>query len=95
MRRTGMKKVKLWSTASIAYVVIAAVITLGMVMLTGFPGGGERSGFWQTLLFQFCTMLLLSGVLIQTMTGVGLFQVYFSVLLSMGSTRRRSFAPSV
>ncbi len=86
--RTGMKKVKLWSSAPITYVVIAAAITLGMILLTGRPGGGEQSGFWQTILFQFCTMLLFSGVLIQTMTGVGLFQVYFSVLLSMGSTRK-------
>ncbi len=84
--RTGMKKVKLWSSASITYVVIEAAITLGMILLTGLPG--ERSGFWLTMLFQFCTMLLLSGMLIQAMSGVGLFQVYFSVLLSMGSTRK-------
>lgn len=86
--RTGMKKVKLWSTASLAYVGIAAAITVGMILLTGGFGGADRTEVWQILLFQFSTILLFSGVLIQTMTGVGLFQVYFSVLLSMGSTRK-------
>ena len=86
--RTRMKKVKLWSTASLAYVGIAAAITVGMILLTGGFGGADRTEVWQILLFQFSTILLFSGVLIQTMTGVGLFQVYFSVLLSMGSTRK-------
>ena len=86
--RMGMKKVKLWSTASLTYAGIAAAITVGMILLTGGFGEADRAEVWQTLLFQFSTMLLLSGMLIQTIAGVGLFQVYFSVLLSMGSTRK-------
>lgn len=88
--KTGMKKVKLWSTASLTYVGIAAAITVGMILLTGGFGEADRAEVWQTLLFQFSTMLLFSGTLIQTMTGVGLFQVYFSMLLSMGSTRKET-----
>ncbi len=85
---TGIKKIKLWSMASLTYVGIAAAIALGMVLLSGGFGGGDGVEVWQTLLFQFSAMLLFLGVLIQVMTGVGLFQVYFSVLLSMGSTRK-------
>lgn len=83
-----IKKIKLWSITSLTYVGITAAVTLGMILLSGGFGGGDRTEFWQTFLFQFSAMLLVLGVLTQVVFGVGLFQVYFSVLLSMGSTRK-------